>query len=149
MVINSKRPNIMTIANSHFAVAGSKIKLLSGPIKCPNPGPTFAIDVKVPDNAVKISKPVNDNPMAQMIVVKKKMVMKDITLNIISSVTGLSSYLGKITACGDTIKVKCLFNVRAKIEKRKTLIPPVVDPVHPPIGSKKKKNKTKKGPHRA
>ena len=105
--------------------------------------------VKVPDKDVTISKPVKDNPTAQIIVVKKNMVINDITLNIISSVTAFSSYLGKITACGDTIKVKCLFNVQAKMEKRKILIPPVVEPVHPPTGSKKKKKITKNGPHDA
>ena len=125
------------------------MKLLSGPIKEPNPGPTFAIAVSVPDNEVTMSSPVNDNPTAQIIVVKKKMVINDITLNITSSVTGLSSYLGKITACGETINVKCLFNVLAKIENRKTFMPPVVEPVHPPIGNRKKKNKTKKDPHEA
>ena len=114
----------------------------------PIPGPTFDMADKVPDNDVIKSNPVKDNPKVQTIVDNEKIVKKDKTPNIISSVTGLSLYLGTTTACGETIKVKCLFSARDKMEKRKILMPPVVDPVHPPTAVKKKKSTTKNGPYK-
>ena len=89
--MNSKRPKIIIRAKIHFAVSGNKTKLLSGPIKLPIPGPTFEIAVKVPDNAVIKSSPVKVKLAAPKIVIRQKILIKEVTPNITSSVTGFLS----------------------------------------------------------
>ena len=121
-------------------------KLLSGPIKLPIPGPTFATAVSAPDKQVAKSNPVKDKPNAHKSVTIKNIPTKEETLKITSSVTGLLLYLGTTIACGDVINVRCRLMAFAKMEKRNVLMPPLVEPVQPPQAVSKKKNKTKNGP---
>jgi hypothetical protein len=50
---------------------GKLLKLPSGPITSPNPGPTFDIAEAEPDIAVTKSKPSNDSKAAKIKKIKK------------------------------------------------------------------------------
>jgi len=63
-VNNSSRPKNIPRHMSHLAESGKGEKVPVGPIISPNPGPTFEIEVKAPDMAVKKSNPTKESPTA-------------------------------------------------------------------------------------
>ena len=65
----------------------------------------------------------------------------------ISSVNGFPLYFAIKMPCGKILRRRYCMEDKYMILKRKILMPPDVDPLHAPIGSKNVKNITAKLPH--
>ena len=144
---NSSLPIIIAIDKVHFAAIGNWLKFPEGPISVLNPGPTTAIAVAAADNEDSISIPKKHNIAATISVEK---INKKINVNIERMV--LSSRVDWAydifnTWCGLIIFFICWVITENNICKRNIFIPPVVDPVQPPINIKINNNAIAKLPH--
>ena len=113
----------------------------------PRPGPTLDIALAAPDMAVRKSRPEIDNNIAMIKKINKKEKINTITeLMKLSDIFWLL-YFDIIMLFGNINFFTWFFKKINNICNLKIFIPQAVDPAHPPINIKNKKNINENFPH--
>ena len=144
---NSKRPKSIKKDKMPNALEGKKAKVLSGPISFPNAGPIFDNELTAPEKQVTKSRLQKDNATVPITKHTKYNPIKVNTPKTTSSATGTDPYLGTNIPCGLAVLFNLAWIIFIITEILNNLIPPVVDPVHPPGNIKKRKAATAQEPH--